>query len=95
MKAIGGIIAVIGIGIGVWYQTGTTNALKDLGTISERACACKDVACAEKVMEDFNAWVDANQERVGSEREANAVQGLAQATQACLQNVDTAIAAAE
>jgi outer membrane murein-binding lipoprotein Lpp len=45
-------------------------ANKKLDEFADRACACADVACSQKVMQDFEAWVKDNKDAKGDEGQA-------------------------
>ena len=45
--------------------TGCSDASKEIEKFADRACACKDAACAEKVAEDFGAWAKKNKDASG------------------------------
>jgi outer membrane murein-binding lipoprotein Lpp len=45
-------------------------ANKKLDEFADRACACTDVACSQKVMQDFEVWVKDNKDAKGDEGQA-------------------------
>jgi hypothetical protein len=45
---------------------------KDIEAFSERVCACKDKACANKALDDFIAFAEKNKESRGDEDRAKA-----------------------
>jgi hypothetical protein len=48
------------------------DASKDIEKFADRACACKDAACGEKVLNDFATWAKDNKEARGDQEKANA-----------------------
>lgn len=45
---------------------------KDIENLADRACACKDAPCAEKVVDDLLALADKNRKARGDEDKAQA-----------------------
>jgi hypothetical protein len=51
-------------------SVGCHDASKDIEKFADRACACKDAACGEKVINDFAAWAKENKEARGDQEKA-------------------------
>jgi hypothetical protein len=66
MKAIKLVVAAALI-----LATGACHdASKDIEKFADRACACKDAACGEKVINEFAAWAKENKEARGDQDRA-------------------------
>jgi hypothetical protein len=52
------------------FGVGCHDAAKDIEKLADRACACKDKACAEKVVDDFAEFAKANKNAKGDEEKA-------------------------
>jgi hypothetical protein len=51
-------------------SAGCHDASKDIEKFADRACACKDAACGEKVLNDFATWAKNNKEARGDQDKA-------------------------
>lgn len=51
-------------------SVGCHDASKDIEKFADRACACKDAACGEKVINDFAAWAKDNKDARGDKERA-------------------------
>jgi len=49
---------------------GCSDASKDVEKLADRACACKDKACAEKVIDDLVTFAKENKNARGDEKKA-------------------------
>jgi hypothetical protein len=58
------LVAAVGVVAGCKDQT------KEIEALADRACACKDAACANKVIDDMVAWVHDNENARGDEQRA-------------------------
>ena len=56
--------------LAILIVTGCHDAAKDIEKLADRACECKDKACAEKVLDDFVGYVKENQKAKGDEEKA-------------------------
>lgn len=54
----------------LFASVGCHDASKDIEKFADRACACKDAACGEKVINDFAAWAKDNKEARGDQEKA-------------------------
>jgi hypothetical protein len=52
------------------FVLGCSDASKDVEKLADRACACKDKACADKVVDDLVTFVKANKNARGDEEKA-------------------------
>jgi hypothetical protein len=59
-------------------------AIKDLESLKKRACECKDTACATKVQEDFDKFLEKHKDTKGSQSQAEKVGKLAGEMSECL-----------
>jgi hypothetical protein len=60
------------------FVFGCSDASKDVEKLADRACACKDKACAEKVIDDLVTFAKENKNARGDEKKATeAAQHLA------------------
>jgi hypothetical protein len=86
-------------GGGAGFSDATNAAIADLTAIRDRACACKDLACTDKVMEDFMALGERHKDTKGSDRAVEQFKDLFEQMQECIaqvqvENGDTGGAAA-
>ena len=51
-------------------SVGCHDASKDIEKFADRACACKDAACGEKVINEFATWAKNNKEARGDQEKA-------------------------
>jgi hypothetical protein len=66
MKRIAVLVTFLGLA-----ATGCgTDVTADLEKLADRACACKDAACAQTVLDDFVSFVKANKNGVGDQEKA-------------------------
>jgi hypothetical protein len=54
------------------FGIGCSDASKQLEALADRACACKDKACADKVVDDLVAFAKDNKNARGDEAKAKA-----------------------
>ena len=54
------------------FLLGCGKANQELDELADRACACKDAACGEQVLEAFVAWAENNRYSGGDEDRAKA-----------------------
>ncbi len=54
------------------FGLGCTDASKKLDELADRACACKDKACADKVIDDLVSFMKDNKNARGDEDKAKA-----------------------
>jgi hypothetical protein len=52
------------------FAAGCHDASKDIEKFADRACACKDAACAEKVINEFADWAKDNKDARGDKDRA-------------------------
>lgn len=55
---------------GIGLLAGCSDASKEVEKFADKACACKDAACAESVQKEFLAWAEKNQDARGDEARA-------------------------
>jgi len=58
------------IALSLFVAVGCKDASKDVEKFADRACACKDEACANKVADDFGAWAKENKNASGDQDKA-------------------------
>ena len=63
-------IKAIIFGLVVAASAGCHDASKDIEKFADRACACKDAACSDKVLDDFAAWAKDNKNARGDQDKA-------------------------
>jgi hypothetical protein len=61
-------------------------ATRELQVLRDRACACRDVACAEALQRDFDAFLEKHKDTKGSQKQAEEVGKLAGEMSECLAN---------
>jgi hypothetical protein len=54
------------------FAFGCSDASKEVEKLADRACACKDKACAEKVIDDLVSFAKDNKNARGDEKKAAA-----------------------
>ena len=52
------------------FAAGCHDASKDIEKFADRACACKDAGCAEKVINEFADWAKKNKDARGDQDRA-------------------------
>ena len=67
MKKLLQITLALGL---VSIVAGCHDASKDIEKFADRACACKDAACAEAVINDFSKWAKDNKNARGDQDKA-------------------------
>jgi hypothetical protein len=61
----------------ILFVLGCHDASKDIQALADRACACTDKTCGDKVVDDFVTWAKANKEARGdSDKAAKAFNAL-------------------
>jgi hypothetical protein len=59
--------------VGLLAFTGCSkDVTKDIENLADRACACKDAACADKVVDELVELAEKNKDAKGDESRANA-----------------------
>ena len=58
--------------IGLVFIVGCTDASKKVEELADQACACKDKACADKVIDDLVSFAKDNKNARGDEKKAAA-----------------------
>ena len=64
------ILSTLFIVFSLATAAGCSDASKDIEKFADRACACKDAACADKVAADFGAWAKKNKDATGDQEKA-------------------------
>lgn len=54
------------------FVLGCSDASKDVEKLADRACACQDKACADKVIDDLVTFAKENKNARGDEKKATA-----------------------
>jgi hypothetical protein len=52
------------------FAAGCSDASKEVEKYADKMCACKDAACADKVMAEFGEWAKKNKDAKGDEDKA-------------------------
>jgi hypothetical protein len=67
-------------------ESAQARAIRELTVLRDRACACTDAECAEKVQADFDVFLEDHKDTQGSQSDAETIGALAAEMSGCLQD---------
>jgi hypothetical protein len=81
---------VVSLGFAALFLAGCGNeVVKKVEEFADRACACKDTQCAEKVQADFMKFIADNADKKGSESDKNKVEKAAERLMKCIMDAQS------